>query len=73
MYEDMPMKENRIKNMSIFDFYDWVEYNTDQNYHTENIVIIAMRFGDEDDIEVNLEITYLIKSCLNLTIRQETT
>ena len=51
MYEDMPMKETRIKNMSIFDLYDWVEYNTDQNYHTENIVIIAMRFGDDDDIE----------------------
>ena len=51
MYEEMPMKESRIKNMSIFDLYDWIEYNTDQNYHTENIVIIAMRFGDSEDIE----------------------
>jgi len=51
MYEEMPMKESRIKNMSIFDLYDWIEYNTDQNYHTENIVIIAMRFGDDEDIE----------------------
>ena len=51
MYEEIPMKESRIKNMSIFDLYDWIEYNTDQNYHTENIVIIAMRFGDDEDIE----------------------
>ena len=51
MYEEIPMKESRIKNMSIFDLYDWIEYNTDQNYHTENIVIIAMRFGDSEDIE----------------------
>ena len=51
MYEEIPMKESRIKNMSIFDLYDWIEYNTDQNYHTENIVIIAMRFGDNEDIE----------------------
>jgi hypothetical protein len=47
----MPIKETRIKNMSIFNLYDWIEYNTDQNYHTENIVIIAMRFGDDEDIE----------------------
>ena len=32
MYEEIPMKESRIKNMSIFDLYDWIEYNTDQNY-----------------------------------------
>ena len=51
MYEEIPMKESRIKNMSIFDLYDSIEYNTDQNYHTENIVIIAMRFGDDEDIE----------------------
>tara|TARA_R100001086_G_scaffold121684_1_gene62614 strand:- start:289 stop:582 length:294 start_codon:yes stop_codon:yes gene_type:complete len=51
MYEEIPMKESRIKNMSIFDLYDWIEYNTDQNYHTENIVIIAIRFGDDEDIE----------------------
>ena len=51
MYEEIPMKESRIKNMSIFDLYDWIEYNTDQNYHTENIVIIEMRFGDDEDIE----------------------
>ena len=51
MYEEIPMKESRIKNMSIFDLYDWIEYNTDQNYHTENIVIIAMRFGDDEDIK----------------------
>ena len=51
MYEEIPMKESRIKNMSIFDLYDWIEYTTDQNYHTENIVIIAMRFGDDEDIE----------------------
>ena len=51
MYEEIPMKESRIKNMSIFDLYDWIEYNTDQNYHTENIVIIAMRFGNDEDIE----------------------
>ena len=51
MYEEIPMKESRIKNMSIFDLYDWIEYNTDQNYHTENIVIIAMRFGDDEGIE----------------------
>ena len=51
MYEEIPMKENRIKNMGIFDLYDWIEYNTDQNYYTENIVIIAMRFGDSEDIE----------------------
>ena len=51
MYEEIPMKESRIKNMSICDLYDWIESNTDQNYHTENIVIIAMRFGDDEDIE----------------------
>ena len=45
------ISEGRIKDMSIFDLYDWIEYNTDQNYHTENIVIIAMRFGDSEDIE----------------------
>ena len=51
MYEEIPITESKIKSMSIFNLYDWIEYNTDQNFHTENIVIIAMRFGDSEDIE----------------------
>jgi len=40
-----------IKSMSIYDFLNQVDFNTDQNYHTENVVMIAKRFGSDQDIE----------------------
>ena len=40
-----------IKSMSIFNFLDQVDFNTDQNHHTENVVMIAKRFGSDQDIE----------------------
>ena len=42
---------NTIKSMSIFNFLNQVDFNTDQNHHTENVVIIAKRFGSDQDIE----------------------
>ena len=42
---------NTIKSMSIFNFLNQVDFNTDQNHHTENVVMIAKRFGSDQDIE----------------------
>ena len=40
-----------IKSMSIYDFLNQVDFNTDQNHHTEYVVMIAKRFGSDQDIE----------------------
>ena len=42
---------NQIKNIDFYKLLDRIEYYTDQNYHTDNLVLIAMRFGSEEDIE----------------------
>lgn len=40
-----------MNKQTILNFKRWYEKNEDQNYHTENVVLLAEIFGDADDVK----------------------
>tara|TARA_R100000995_G_scaffold67553_1_gene36168 strand:- start:196 stop:483 length:288 start_codon:yes stop_codon:yes gene_type:complete len=58
--------KNQIKAMTQAEFQNVLQAHTDKNYHTENVVFIAMRYGydwqikkAEDILKKHLEIGYM--------------
>ena len=42
--------KNQIKAMTQADFQNVLKAHTDKNYHTENVVFIAMRYGTKQQL-----------------------